>query len=90
MKGEGGRGLGGLSAASHKTLTLRSPFFASLMIVSAIISSVRSGRGAGRTAARKFQMRWPLDSVVSGSPSKYGRKYGRIGIARSLAPFGIA
>jgi len=67
-----GRGLGALtapagtfSAASHKTSTLRSPAFASPMIVLAIISSVRS---PGRLiAARAVSKATPTRRVVSRS-----------------------
>jgi hypothetical protein len=69
--GSGG-GLGALiapagtfSAASHKTSTLRSPAFASSIIVVAIISSLRS---AGRlTAARAVSKAMPMRRAVSGS-----------------------
>ncbi len=40
------------SAASHKTSTLRSPDFASSMILAAIASSVRWARRGARRAAR--------------------------------------
>src|SRR5215471_17223158 len=56
---------GAFSAASHKTSTLRSPAFASPMILLAIISSVRS---AGRlTAARAVSNAMPMRRAVSGS-----------------------
>ena len=64
---------GTFSAASHKTSTLRSPAFASSMIVLAIISSVRS---PGRlTAARAIWNATPSRRMVSGSkvwPCKKG------------------
>jgi hypothetical protein len=57
--------VGTLSAASHKTSTLRSPAFASSMIVLAIISSVRS---AGRLMpARAVSNAMPARRAVSGS-----------------------
>src|SRR6516164_1811590 len=69
--GSGG-GLGALtalggtfSAASHKTSTLRSPAFASSMIVLAIISSLRSPRRL--MAARAVSNAMPTRRAVSGS-----------------------
>jgi hypothetical protein len=57
--------VGTFSAASHRRSTLRSPAFASSMIVLAIISSVRS---PGRlTAARAVSKATPMRRVASGS-----------------------
>jgi len=56
---------GTFSAASHRRSTLRSPAFASSMIVPAIIASLRP---AGRlTAARAVSKATPTRRVVSGS-----------------------
>ena len=56
---------GGFSAASHKTSTLRSPAFASSMIVLAMISSLRS---PGRLiAARAVSNAMPRRRMISGS-----------------------
>jgi len=56
---------GAFSAASHKTSTLRSPAFASSMIVLAIISSVRS---AWRVIAKRaISNAMPMRRTVSGS-----------------------
>ena len=57
--------VGTFSAASHRPSTLRSPAFASSMIVPAIIASLRP---AGRlTAARAVSKATPTRRVVSGS-----------------------
>src|SRR5262249_39579085 len=56
---------GTLSAASHKTSTLRSPALASSMIVLAIISSLRSARRL--MAARAVSNAMPSRRMVSGS-----------------------
>ncbi len=64
------------SAASHKTSTLRSPDFASSMILAAIASSARWTRCGARRAARAISNAMPMRRVVSGSniwPSKNGR-----------------
>src|SRR5262249_16803553 len=57
--------VGTFSAASHRPSTLRSPAFASSIILLGIISAVRSARRL--TAARAVSKATPMRRVVSGS-----------------------
>jgi hypothetical protein len=78
---------GAFSAASHKTSTLRSPAFASSMIVLAIISSLRSPRRL--MAARAVSNAMPTRRAVSGSkvwPFKKGLMGTRASPSRQAEP----